>query len=105
MREVSEGPGGMTVLVYGAGDLDRLSARVDTSTVLLRRTDGRIETATRSEILLGPPMANGPVTMHSGVGQYSRWSRIYGIDYVINVPFTYDPDTYTTAIVYTAMSN
>jgi hypothetical protein len=53
LREISEGPGVMTVLVYGAADIERLSARVDTATVLLREIDGRIETATRSEILPG----------------------------------------------------
>lgn len=75
MREISEGPGGLTVLVHGTGDLDRLSARVDTSTVLLREVDGRIESAVRNEVLPGqkadvwvdgPLMESYPPQGHAG---------------------------------------
>jgi len=75
MREVSEDPGGMTVLIYGEGDIDRLSARIDTSTVLLREVGGRIETAVRNEVLAGhdadvwvdgPLMESYPAQGHAG---------------------------------------
>lgn len=54
IRQVTDHDGGLTVLVSGASDIDRISADVDAKTVLLRQTaDGGVETATMGEVTPG----------------------------------------------------
>jgi hypothetical protein len=50
------------------------------------------------------PFTTGPQVVHSDTGVPFSWSHAYIFDYAMTVPWTSSPGTYTTSVLYTAVS-
>jgi hypothetical protein len=48
---------------------------------------------------------NAPLLVDASTGALHQWRRDYTFDYTMTIPWTSDPSTYTTSIVYTAIAH
>jgi hypothetical protein len=50
-------------------------------------------------------MSAAQQTLATGSGVHGRWRQNYCLDYRLNVPYNYQPDTYSAPVLYTLVEN